>query len=156
MTRNNLAPLTNYDRLFSNTLGFDSLLDLLNRTHDTAVVSGNFPPVNIVRDEHDENKYTIELAVSGFSADEIEVKAEKNSLKVVGKKEENDRRKYVMHGIAYRSFTRSFLLADSVIIRDARLENGILSIYLENIIPEEHKPRVIPIKTTKLLESTRG
>lgn len=154
MTRS--LTLNSYDRLFTNTLGFDSLLDLLNRTHDTAPTSSNFPPVNIIRDEQNENRYTIELAVSGFSADEIEVKAEKNSLRVIGKKEDNDKRKYVMHGIAFRSFTRSFLLADSVIVHDAQLENGILSIHLENIIPEEHKPRVIPINTTKLLESTRG
>ena len=58
-----------------------------------------------------------------------------------------------MQGIAYRSFTRSFLLADSVIVHDAQLENGILSIHLENIIPEEHKSRVIPIKT---MEPSRG
>ena len=155
MTRS--LTLNNYDRLFTNTLGFDSLLDLLNRTQDAAQAStSNFPPVNIIRDDQNENRYTIELAVSGFSADEIEIKAEKNSLKVIGKKEDSDKRKYVMHGIAFRSFTRSFLLADSVVVHHAQLENGILSIYLENIIPEEHKPRVIPIKTPKQLGTSRG
>lgn len=156
MTRTMPSTLVNYDRIFSNTLGFDSLFDLISRASDPPPPTSNFPPVNIIRDDADPNKYTIELAVSGFSAEEIEVRAEKNSLKIVGKKEDNEKRKYLMQGIAYRSFMRSFLLADSVIIRDAQLENGILSIHLENIIPDEHKPRVIPINTPKLLESTSG
>jgi molecular chaperone IbpA len=107
--------------------------------------------VNIIRDEEDENKYIIELAVSGFRKEEIEIKVEKNSLKVFGKKEENEKRRYLMQGIAARSFTRSFILADSVVVHGAELEDGVLSIQLENVIPEQHKPRVIPIQTPKLL-----
>jgi molecular chaperone IbpA len=148
MTRTIPATIPNYERIFSNALGFDSLLDILHRTSEgyTSPTS-NFPPVNIVRDDQDPNKYVVELAVSGFSADEIEVRAEKNSLKIVGKKEESEKRKYLLQGIAYRSFTRSFLLADSVVIKDAKLENGILSVHLENVIPDEHKPRLVKIIT---------
>lgn len=154
---NALASTNVYDRIFRDALGFESLLDTLQRTSQASPQSNSgFPPVNIIRHENDENKYTIELAVSGFRKHEIEIKVEKNSLKVHGKKEENEKRRYVMQGIAYRSFTRSFLLADSVVVQEATLEDGILSIYLENVIPEQHKPRLIPINSTNLLESTRG
>lgn len=149
---NALTAANAYDRIFRDALGFESLLDTLQRTSQASPQSNSgFPPVNIIRHEDDDNKYTIELAVSGFRQNEIEIKVEKNSLKVHGKKDENEKRRYVMQGIAYRSFTRSFLLADSVIVRDASLEDGILSIHLENVIPEQHKPRLIPINTTKAL-----
>ena len=139
-----------YDKVFANALGFDCLLDLLYRTSDPSPQpNNNFPPVNILRDNEDGNKYIIELAVSGFSSDEIRVEVERNSLKVLGKKSESetDNRRYIMHGIAYRSFIRSFVLASSIVVKDAVLANGILSVYLENVIPEEHKPRLVKIKT---------
>ena len=76
----------------------------------------------------------------------IEISSELNSLKVVGKKEEKDERTYISKGIAGRSFSRDFTLADTIVVRKANLSDGILSIHMENVIPEGKKPRKIEIK----------
>jgi molecular chaperone IbpA len=100
--------------------------------------------VNIVK--KDEYNFVIELAVAGYKQDEIEITAERNSLKVTGKKAEEEDRNYLVKGIAGRKFARQFVLSDTVVVRDANLADGILSIELENVIPEEQKPRKIEIK----------
>jgi molecular chaperone IbpA len=86
------------------------------------------------------------LAVAGYRQNEIEVTTERNSLKVTGKKVDEDTRNYLVKGIAGRKFARQFVLSDTVVVRDAALADGILSIQLENVIPEEMKPRKIDIK----------
>jgi len=102
--------------------------------------------VNIVK--IDEDNFVIELAVAGYKLSEIEITSQLNNLKIVGKKEEKDERTYVTKGIAGRSFSRDFTLADTIVVRDADLVDGILSVHLENVIPEERKPRKIAIKQT--------
>ena len=133
----------NYDRLLSSTLGFDRMFDLLDHA-TTASSTTTFPPVNIVK--IDQDNFVIELAVAGYKQSEIEITSQLNSLKIVGKKEEKDERTYVTKGIAGRSFARDFTLADTIVVRDADLVDGILSVHLENVIPEEKKPRKISIK----------
>jgi molecular chaperone IbpA len=85
------------------------------------------------------------MAVAGFSEADLEIVSSKNRLSVVGMKPEKDEREYIVKGIAGRSFAREFVLADTIIVRDVQLDNGILIVKLENVIPEEQKPRKIAI-----------
>jgi molecular chaperone IbpA len=143
----NITTLTSaygLDRLLPTALGFENAFAALdNAAHLLTASQTAFPPVNIVK--KDEYNFIIELAVAGYKQDEIEITAERNSLKVTGKKAEEERN-YLVKGIAGRKFSRQFVLSDTVVVRDANLADGILSIKLENVIPEEQKPRKIDIK----------
>ena len=139
------ALASSFDRLLPTALGFENAFAALdNAAHLLTASQTAFPPVNVVK--KDEYNFVVELAVAGYKQDEIEITAEKNSLKVKGKKAETDERNYLVKGIAGRSFARQFVLSDTVVVRDANLADGILSIDLENVIPEEQKPRKITIK----------
>ena len=144
----NITTLTSaygLDRLLPTALGFENAFAALdNASHLLTASQTAFPPVNIVK--KDEYNFIIELAVAGYKQDEIEITAERNSLKVTGKKAEEEERNYLVKGIAGRKFSRQFVLSDTVVVRDAALADGILSIELENVIPEEQKPRKIEIK----------
>jgi molecular chaperone IbpA len=115
-----------------------------NAAHLLTATTTAFPPVNVIKT--DEYNFIIELAVAGFKKDEIEITTEKNSLKVSGKKEGEDDRNYISKGIAGRKFSRQFVLSDTVVVKGADLADGILTVKLENVIPEEQKPRKITIK----------
>ena len=135
----------NYEKLLTSALGFDSAFAALdNASHLLTSTSTAFPPVNVIK--KDDFNYVVELAVAGYREDEIEITAEKNSLKVTGKKTATDERTYIVKGIAGRTFSRQFVLSDTVVVRSAEIADGILSIELENVIPEEQKPRKISIK----------
>ena len=140
-----LASHYGLDRLLSTALGFENAFAALdNASHLLTATQTAFPPVNVIK--KDDYNFILELAVAGYKQDEIEITAERNSLKVTGKKTETDDRKYLVKGIAGRKFARQFVLSDTVVVRDAALADGILSIQLENVIPEEMKPRKIDIK----------
>ena len=136
------------NRLAPSTVGFERMFDVLDHVADVVGNHTNsFPPVNVVRVE--DFKYNIELAVAGYKMEEIEITAAKNSLKIEGKKADKDERTYIVKGIAGRSFVRQFVLADTVVVRDAVLADGILTISLENVIPEEQKPHKVSISVPK-------
>ncbi|HYF23650.1 MAG TPA: Hsp20 family protein, partial [Caulobacteraceae bacterium] len=102
-----------------------------------------------------EDSYRVEIAVAGFKADELNVEVKENLLTVQGRKTANDdeqSRRYLHRGLAERSFERRFQLADYVVVTDAGLENGLLSISLKRELPEAMKPRRIEIATGQ----TRG
>ena len=144
----NITSLTSHyglDRLLPTALGFENAFAALdNAAHLLTASQTAFPPVNIIKT--DDYNFVVELAVAGFKQDEIEITAEKNSLKVSGKKAEEAERNYLVKGIAGRKFARQFVLSDTVVVRDAALADGILSVKLENVVPEEQKPRKIEIK----------
>ncbi len=140
-----LTSIPSFERLLPTALGFENAFAALdNAAHLLTASQTAFPPVNIVKTG--DYTFNVELAVAGYKQDEIEITAEKNSLKVTGKKTEDDTREYLVKGIAGRKFARQFVLSDTVVVRDANLADGILSIQLENVIPEEQKPRKISIK----------
>jgi molecular chaperone IbpA len=124
-------------------IGFDRVLD---RMHQTSVGQSNYPPYNIVK--VDENNYTIDIAVAGFAEDELSIELKDGILYVEGKKKEDDKTVYLHKGISTRQFRRSFTLSDTIVVRGADYNNGILYIDLENVIPEEKKPRKIAIGVT--------
>jgi len=125
------------------SVGFDSIFDRFFDM-DTTRDSG-YPPYNIRK--INEAQYVIEIALAGFSKDDIEVEVTEGSLAVRSKKEEetNGDDSFVHKGIAKRSFLRSWTLSDDIIVKGADLKDGMLVIDLEKVIPEEKKPRLIQI-----------
>jgi molecular chaperone IbpA len=122
------------------TVGFDSLWDRLN-TLELDVP--NYPPYNIRK--IDDLKYAIDIALAGFGKKDIKVNYSDNSLTIKSVKDESKKDDIVHRGISHRSFTRTFALSDDVIVNDAKFENGLLSIELEKIVPEEKRPKEIKI-----------
>jgi molecular chaperone IbpA len=128
--------------LYRSVVGFDRLADLLDSA-STEAASG-YPPYNIERTA--ENAYRIEIAVAGFKAEDLNIEVKENLLTVQGRKAANDETKRYLHrGLAERNFDRRFQLADYVVVQDAQLENGLLSIALKRELPEALKPRKIEI-----------
>jgi molecular chaperone IbpA len=133
-----------FDRVKTYSVGFDRMFD---RLFDENVATTNYPPYNIVKVS--DSDYAIQIAVAGFGKDDIEIETKENTLTVksVEKKEELvDDVTYLHKGISNRAFTRSFTIADDVVVKGASFENGLLNVELERIIPEEKKPRLIKIK----------
>lgn len=133
-----------YSPFFRSTVGFDRLLTLL----ETAEGAPGYPPYNIERS--DEHNYRVTIAVAGFAENDLGVEVKDNVLTVTGKREESGKPAYLHQGIAGRAFERQFQLAEHVVVRGARLENGLLHIDLERIVPEEKKPRRITINAPEL------
>jgi molecular chaperone IbpA len=127
------------------TVGFDSLFNMLERTADAA---NGYPPYNIERS--DDTHYRITLAVAGFQEKDLSVETQNGVLTVSGRAEETTPANFLYRGISGRQFERSFQLAEHVEVRSARLENGLLQIDLERVIPEEMKPRRIAINGAAL------
>lgn len=127
-------------------VGFDSLLKKVNEMNSYGhKYVQSFPPYNIKK--IDENKYVIEMAVAGFSKNNINIELTNDGKLVISGSSESDSvDSYLYKGIADRSFTRSFTLSDTIEIKNAEMINGMLKIFLENIIPESKKPKKIEIK----------
>ena len=126
-------------------VGFDRVFDnLLNHTHNMATSTG-FPPYNIVK--HDEYEFSIEMALAGFSKEDIEVVVEDGTITVKSVFDDKVENAEVLHrGISQKKFTRKFTIADDIEVKGAELKNGLLEILLERIVPEHKKPKVIKIK----------
>ena len=140
-----LSLLDNFNQLTPYAVGFDRVFDTLNRYVDNNVNSTGFPPYNIQK--VDDFKYQIDMALAGFSKDDIEVEVADGTLSVRSDKKEEPKDEFTYHrGISYRKFERKFTLADDLVVNGAKLENGMLTIDLERIVPEEKKPRLISVK----------
>lgn len=142
--------------LLPSTVGFERLFTTLNEFDE---LLGNkkpasYPPYNIVK--FDDDNYQIQIAVAGFSKEEIDIQTKNNQLTVNGAIQvENTEIEYLHHGLASRDFSHTFKLSDTVYVKSADIINGVLKINLENILPEEKKPRKIPIGEEKLLTSDK-
>src|ERR1700743_2201585 len=136
-----------YSPFFRTTVGFDRLLGLLDQAEGNAQ---GYPPYNIERS--DENHYRVTLAVAGFAEKDLGIEVRDGVLTVTGKREARTegQNAYLHQGIAGRAFERQFQLAEHVEVKAARLENGLLHIDLERIVPEEKKPRRIQINAPEL------
>lgn len=121
-------------------IGFDRML---NRMQATTPGQPNYPPYNIVKT--DENSYELQLAIAGFKYDDLEITLEDGKLSITGNQSEEDDAEYLHKGISARNFTRTFTLMDTIVVNGADLSDGILNVKLENVIPEEKKPRKIEI-----------
>ena len=145
MTRN----LSVWNSLRPFSVGFDSIFDEFDRMlESTERYNTNYPPYNIHR--VDDHNYRIEVALAGYSKDDIEIELKENNLTVRNQPKEkvvNENANGVIHkGISTRQFERSFTISEDIKVKDAELKNGLLTIDLERIIPEEKKARLISIK----------
>jgi len=144
--------LSIFNQLRPVTVGFDNVFDHFERMFDEDFTSFNaptFPFYNIVK--QGKNKFAIELALAGYSKDDIEVNLEDGVLSIKSKKEEKTDEKdedgEIIHkGIAKRYFSKSFTIADDVEVKGAELKDGLLTVSLERIIPESKKAREITVK----------
>ena len=146
MTRNMLSTWGDFTPF---TIGFNSIFNELDRVR--SLPTTNYPPYNI-RKGSSEDTYLIELAVAGFSEEDVNVSVKENNLTITGELGDKDNG-FVHQGISQRKFSRNFVLAEDVLVRGADLKNGILTVYAERIVPEEKKARTVEIgslpKTTK-------
>jgi len=118
-------------------IGFDQLFNARLQT-------SNYPPYNIVK--LDEENYAIELAVSGFSKDEIAVDINQARLTISGTKIKKPEYEYLHRGLAYRDFEQTFSLAEYMEVISAEVSDGLLIVLIERVIPDSLKPRRIAIK----------
>ena len=144
-----MVKLTHFDinQISPFTIGFDRVFDRLVDYGAATYETGGFPPYNIRKTE--DFKHVIEIALAGFSKDEIEVVLTDGVLEIKSSNlptTEKPKDNLVHKGIAKRAFTRKFTLADDIEIKDAKLENGLLLINLEQIVPEHKKPKIIKVK----------
>ena len=137
--------IDNFNQLTPYAVGFDRIINDLQRYTENTVTSSGFPPYNI-RKETDYT-YIIEMALAGFGRDDLEIETSQGTIAVRSVKEPDFTVKddQIYRGIAYRKFERKFTIADDIIVKNASLVNGMLTIKLERVIPEEKKPKLIAI-----------
>jgi molecular chaperone IbpA len=143
----NQESFKDFDKFF---VGFEDQAKQLQSLHaDLTKNIPNYPPYNIRK--NGENSYTIELAVAGFGESEIDITIDGGRLIVKGNTaaETDTSNDYLFRGIATRAFTRAFAIDDHIEVKDAELFNGMLKIALERLVPEEAKPKKVPVKTGK-------
>ena len=144
VTSKTLSLFDNFNQLTPYAVGFDRIFDNLSRYASDNVTSTGLPPYNIRKGG--EYNYTIEMALAGFGKKDIEVEVADGTLSVRSVKENSEDESTVYRGISYRRFERKFTMADDIVVNGASLENGMLTIELERVVPEEKKPRLISVK----------
>ena len=143
MVTTKLSLFDNFNQLTPYAVGFDRVFDQLQNYASHNATSSGFPPYNIRKEG--EFSYVIDMALAGFSKNDIEVEVADGLLTVRSVKENEENEESIYRGISYRKFNRKFTLADEIVVKDASLENGMLVISLERVVPEEKKPRKIKI-----------
>ena len=142
-----MVNLLSISPLMRNTVGFDRFNDLFQQMVDTADKQYDaYPPYNIEKSGDDQ--YKIVMAVAGFTMNDLTITAQGESLSVAGKMEDKPKDEgttFLHRGIATRSFQRTFRLADHIKVVSAEMNDGLLTIHLLREVPEEAKPRMIPI-----------
>ena len=129
------------------SVGFDRTFDRLFDYATHQMESTGYPPYNIQKTE--DFKFEIEMALAGFDKKDIEIEVAEGTLtiKSIKDKDKGATDEYTLYkGISQRNFTRKFTLADDIIVNGAELKNGMLTIQLERIVPEEKKPKMITVK----------
>lgn len=138
--------MSQFERYFSIAPGVDALASMLENVH-RGITSTNYPPFDLVK--MSDSSYRFDIALAGFTAEDVNITIEENKLSITGSKPSLDKEQncgvYLHRGISQRQFVRTFMLLDHTVVDRAVFENGILSIYLHIEIPEEKKKRTIPI-----------
>ena len=150
---NTLSTQAHWDNLVSafpqirrQFVGFDRVVDLLNQNFEVSVQ--NFPPFNI--EKLDDENYEIQMALAGYKESDLDITVVDGTLTVEGGQESGESESNFIHqGIAQRKFRKVWSLADTVIVKDAKMTDGILKVILERQLPEELKPRIIDISSDK-------
>jgi molecular chaperone IbpA len=135
-----------FSPLYRSVVGFDRFAALLDAA--AASESSGYPPYNI--ETVGQDAYRIEMAVAGFRPEELAIEVKESVLTVQGRKPANEDSRHFLHrGLAERNFERRFQLADHVVVTDAQLADGLLSISLKRELPEAMKPRKIEISASQ-------
>jgi molecular chaperone IbpA len=138
----------------SHFIGFDHVWNEIERLADVAD-NKLYPPHNVVK--HSESTYTIELALAGYKSDDLQVEVKEGILVITGDNrstvDTEETREYLHRGISGKKFTRTFRLSEHVVVDGADFVDGLLVIDLKVVIPEEKRPRTIPIGNQQYLES---
>lgn len=147
MRTNDLSPL------YRSFIGSDHLASLVDAA-SRAEKQSTYPPYNI--ELLGDDKYRVTMAIAGFSKDDVSIEVQENTLVITGtrkpEEKETAERKFLHKGISERNFERKFQLGDHVKVLAADMENGLLHIDMERVIPEAKKPRQIEIGS-RLIES---
>ena len=143
MVSKSISLFDNLNSLTPFSVGYDSVFNRLNDAIEQGQGS-NYPPYNIRKKS--EYLYEIELAVAGFGQKDINIELADGVITVKSIKENSSEEEILHRGISYRKFEKRFSIADDIQVKGAKLENGLLTIDLERIVPEEKKPRTIAIK----------
>ncbi len=154
-----MVNLLSISPLMRNTVGFDRFNDLFQQMVETADKQYDaYPPYNIEKSGDDQ--YKIVMAVAGFTMNDLTITAQGESLSVAGKMEDkvkDEGTTFLHRGIATRSFQRTFRLADHIKVVSAEMNDGLLTIHLLREVPEEAKPRMIPINgSAKAIEGKKA
>ena len=135
-----------FDQLYPNMIGLDQITDMLQAaTKDIAKSVPTYPPYNIKQIK--DNKFVIEMAVAGFAKSDIEITMEGNKLAIKGASKDDDNQEYLYKGIANRAFERTFTLKDTIEIKNAELVNGMLKVWLENMVKAQDAIKKISIQS---------
>ena len=143
MVSKSISLFDNLNSLTPFSVGYDSVFNRLNDAIEQGQRS-SYPPYNIRKKS--EYLYEIELAVAGFGQKDINIELADDIITVKSIKENSSDEEILHRGISYRKFEKRFSIADDIQVKGAKLENGLLTIDLERIVPEEKKPRTIAIK----------
>ncbi len=127
------------EKLMRNAIGYDPVFRYTSTIH-----SEKYPPYNI--EQFGDDHYRLTLAVAGFSKDDITIAVDDGILTVSGRHPIDEEKNFLYRGIASRDFERSFKLGEYVEVVNASMDNGLIVIDLERVVPEAHKPKLIPIK----------
>lgn len=146
--RNTMTLLDVFNRdMYKHFIGFDETLNAFKKASESTSKAMGYPPYNIK--QIDENKYVIEMAVAGFAKSDIEILMDGNKLIIKGLTKENESQleTYLYQGIANRAFERIFTINDKIEIKDAELTNGMLKVWLQNIVKVQDAVKKIAIKS---------
>ena len=139
-----------FSPLFRTAVGFDRLTRMLDSAAQYSDGDLSYPPYNI--EQTDDDHYSVTMAVAGFKPTDIEVVLTEDTLTIKSAPEGEDNSNWIYKGIARRAFERRFQLADYIKVKNADLSDGLLTIKLAREVPDDKKPRRIPIDSAPLLE----
>ena len=129
------------DSIHRNTIGLEDWITRYDNAYETSKV--NYPPYNLIKES--DTRFRLELAVAGFSKEDVEVTTEYNKLTVEAKQEDSATDEYLHRGLAARAFNRSWTLSDDVEIDEVTFTNGLLTVRLNKIVPDHQKRNVYEI-----------
>jgi len=140
------------DPFFRTTIGFDKMFNTLEQLNGLSNVSESYPPYNLIRTGDD--CFVIEVALAGFSKEELNVEIKENVLHINGEKkqvEDDGKKNYIHKGIGARKFHKTFTLAEYVEVVEGAYVDGVLTVVCERQLPEEKKPRKLDLGDSKVL-----
>ena len=140
------------DPFFRTTIGFDKMFNTLEQLNGLSNVSESYPPYNLIRTG--DHCFVIEVALAGFSKEELNVEIKENVLHINGEKkqvEDDGKKNYIHKGIGARKFHKTFTLAEYVEVVEGAYVDGVLTVVCERQLPEEKKPRKLDLGDSKVL-----